>query len=76
MNILDQVIQTVADTLNLPASSIKENSSADNIDIWDSLAQVNLMIAIEQIFDIQLEVEDFIGLTSVKTITTFIENNS
>lgn len=76
MNILDQVIQTVADTLNLPVSSIKEDSSADNIDLWDSLAQVNLMIALEQVFDIQLEVEDFIGLTSVKAIAAFIDNNS
>lgn len=76
MNTLDQVIQTIADTLNLPASSIKKDSSADNIDTWDSLAQVNLMIAIEQIYDIQLEVEDFIGLTSVKAIATFIDNNS
>ncbi len=75
MNKLDQVIQTVADTLNLPVSSIKEDSSTDNIDTWDSLAQVNLMIAIEQIFDIQLEVEDFIGLTSVKAITSFIDKN-
>ena len=75
MNILNQVIQIVADTLNLPASSIKEDSSADNIDLWDSLAQVNLMIAIEQTFDIQLEVEDFIGLTSVGAIASYIEKN-
>ena len=51
MNILDQVIQTVADTLNAPVSSINKSSSTDNINNWDSLAQVNLMIAIEQIFD-------------------------
>ncbi len=75
MNILDQVIPIVADTLNLPASSIKEDSSADNIDLWDSLAQVNLMIAIEQTFDIQLEVEDFIELTSVGAIASYIEKN-
>jgi len=75
MNILDQVIQTVADTLNAPVSSINKSSSTDNINNWDSLAQVNLMIAIEQIFDFQLEVEDFINLTSVESITTFIEKN-
>ncbi len=76
MSTLDQVIQTVSDTLNLSLSSINENSSADNIDVWDSLAQVNLMIALEQTFDIELEVEDFMELVSVRTITDFVEKNA
>jgi len=76
MNTLEQVIETVADTLSLPLSSVNEASSADSIALWDSLAQVNLMIALEQVFDIQVEVEDFVGLTSVKTIAAFIDNNS
>jgi acyl carrier protein len=76
MSILDQVIQTVAETLNIPLSSITRDSSAENTDAWDSLAQVNLMIALEQTFDITLEVEDFMKLNSVTSITAFIEENS
>ena len=76
MSILDQVRQTVAETLNVPLSSISKDSSAENMDIWDSLAQVNLMMAIEQTFDITLEVEDFMKLNSVNSITTFIEKNA
>ena len=73
MSILNQVRQTVAETLNVPLSTISKDSSAENMDIWDSLAQVNLMMAIEQTFDITLEVEDFMKLNSVTSITTFIE---
>ena len=76
MSILDQVRQTVAETLNVPLSSISKDSSAENMDIWDSLAQVNLMMAIEQTFNIILEVEDFMKLNSVASITTFIEENA
>ena len=76
MIILDQVRQTVAETLNVPLSSISEDSSAENMDIWDSLAQVNLMMALEQTFDIVLEVEDFMKLNSVTSITTHIEKNA
>lgn len=76
MSILDQVRQTVAETLDVPLSTISEASSAENMDIWDSLAQVNLMMALEQTFDIVLEVEDFMKLTSVTSITNFIENNA
>tara|TARA_R110002073_G_scaffold75199_1_gene183507 strand:- start:2370 stop:2606 length:237 start_codon:yes stop_codon:yes gene_type:complete len=76
MSILDQVKQTIADTLNTSSSSITKDSSAENTDAWDSLAQVNLMIALEQTFDITLDVEDFMKLNSVKSITKFIEENT
>ncbi len=73
MNTLDQVIQIVADCLNLSPSIIDKESSANNIDIWDSMAQVNLMIALEQSFDIELEVEDFMKLNSVQAITDYLD---
>lgn len=73
MNTLEQVIQIVADCLNLSPSIIDKESSANNIDIWDSMAQVNLMIALEQSFDIELEVEDFMKLNSVQAITNYLD---
>ena len=76
MNILEQVRQTVAETLDMPPSSINEDSSAENIDAWDSLAQVNLMIALEQTFDVVLEVEDFMTLNSVAAIAAFMETSA
>ena len=76
MSTQSQVIEVVADSLNLDESSITIDSSADNIDSWDSLVQVNLMIALEQTFDIELEVEDFMALTSVAAITRFVEDYS
>ena len=75
MSIFDQVKETVAETLNISLSTITADSSADTIDAWDSLAQVNLMIALEQTFDIILDVEDFMTLNSVTTITAFVANN-
>lgn len=68
----DRVRATVAATLNLPLSAIAAETSAENNDAWDSLAQVNLMLAIEQDFAIELDVEDFMSLTSVRAITEHI----
>lgn len=76
MNTQDQVMQTIAETLNVPLSTINKDSAAANMDTWDSFAQVNLMMALEQTFDITLEVEDIIKLNSVTSITAFIENNA
>jgi len=37
------------------------------------MAQVNLMIALEQSFDIELEVEDFMKLNSVQAIVNYLD---
>jgi acyl carrier protein len=40
---------------------------------WDSLAHVNLMMGLEQTFDLFLEVEDFTQLTSVPAILEYLK---
>jgi len=73
MSVFEQVIQVVAETLNVSPSTLTQESNAENTNGWDSLAHVNLMIALEQTFDITMDVEDFAKLNSVRTITEFIE---
>lgn len=68
MTLIDQVLQTVAVTLSVPVASLNEKSSSDNIPAWDSLAQVNLIMALEQTFDVQIDVDDFLNLNSVSAI--------
>ena len=74
MSVLEQVIAVVADTLNVSPSTLSQQSTAENTNGWDSLAHVNLMIALEQTFDISLDVEDFAKLNSIQSITDFVDN--
>lgn len=74
MNVTEEVRHIVADTLNLPLASINESSSAATLDAWDSMAQVNLMMAVEQHFNVELEVEDFMKLNSVKALIDFFSD--
>jgi len=72
---LARVINLLATTLNVSAVNLDQSSSAETLDAWDSLAQVNLMMAIEHEFDLQLEVEDFMLLNSVTAIVDFVDNH-
>lgn len=72
-SLCERVRATVAATLSLPLSAITMETSAENNDTWDSLAQVNLMLAVEQAFAIEFEVEDFMSLTSVQSIVGHLE---
>ncbi len=74
MSLSERVQSTVAATLNLSVSDVTPATSAENCGAWDSLAQVNLMMALEQTFDIQLEIEDFERLSSVAAIVGYLES--
>ena len=47
---------------------IKDNISQKNCDKWDSLNHLNLIIALEQRFDISIEPEEIIEMTSLDRI--------
>ncbi len=74
MDTQEHVIQIVAETLNLSTSEINESSAMENLELWDSMAQVNLMMSIEQTFDLELDPEDFMKLNSVSNIVEYLDN--
>ena len=39
---------------DIPVDQIKDNSSADTIESWDSLKHMNLVVALEEEFEIEL----------------------
>lgn len=41
-----------------------ENASAKTLPAWDSVGKLNLVVGLEEAFDIELETEDIIDLNS------------
>ncbi|ESQ12414.1 MAG TPA: acyl carrier protein [Chromatiaceae bacterium] len=72
MTTFEQLRSVIADTLGVPEQSIFETSDSNSISVWDSIGHVNLMMALEQTFDVQLDVEIFPQLTSVESILTYL----
>ncbi|NRF66508.1 acyl carrier protein [Aquincola sp. S2] len=66
---------TIATTLKVPPAKITESTSNEDLPAWDSLGQVNLMMALEQTFDLYIEVEDFEGLRSVPAILSYLQRS-
>lgn len=73
MSLFEQLQEIMATTLELPRESIGEDATMDGIEEWDSLGHVHIMVALEQAFDLYLEVEDFAELDSVAAILAFLE---
>ena len=66
--------RVVSDVLGVPMDSITDESSPDNIEKWDSLSHINLVIAIESEFDVALTPEDTMDILSVKLIRIILDD--
>lgn len=72
MNLTDRVCATIAATLKVPQGTITATLRDEDLPEWDSMGHVNLMMALEQTFDLYLEVDDFEILKSVPAILDFL----
>jgi acyl carrier protein len=68
MTVFKRLQEALAATLRVPAKDITETTRHEDLAAWDSLGHVNVMMTLEQTFDIALEVEDFPRLDSVPAI--------
>ena len=66
----------LASLLGVDESLIDENASNETIDGWDSLKQMNIVVAIEEEFDIQFDEEESILSDSYKSLIELIKSKS
>jgi acyl carrier protein len=64
----DTLKQVMATMLNVDVSVINEYSSMDNVPSWDSLRHMNLVLALEEEFNVTIPDEDAGNVTSFKLI--------
>jgi acyl carrier protein len=72
MDLFEEIQYVIATTLKVSPVKITRETSDKDLAAWDSLAHVNLMMSLEQTFDLFLEVEDFPKLTSVPAILEYL----
>ena len=69
---LDKVRQIIADITHNNVSSVTPKSSSQNLDGWDSVAQINIIVAIEEEFGISFDPEEIHTLDSVEKIVNVV----
>jgi acyl carrier protein len=76
MSVFVKLQEIMATALELPTGAIRENSTMDEIEEWDSLGHVHIMVALEQAFDLYMDVDDFAELDSVPAILKYLESEN
>jgi acyl carrier protein len=73
MSLFDRLQPVIALTLKLEPGSLQPQSSSEDFPAqWDSMGQVNLIMALEEEFGLFIEPEDFGSLKSVPAIEAYL----
>jgi acyl carrier protein len=70
---LSRVSSIFADVFQLPLDQVKPESSPDNIPNWDSLQHLNLVLALEQEFNVQFTPEEIEQILSVELAAALLD---
>jgi acyl carrier protein len=69
----EQVRNVASDIFRVPADKITAESSPETIESWDSMQHLNLVLAVEEKFGVQLEPEDIEQMKSVGAVAELVE---
>ena len=72
----DRVFKIVSQVFDVPLEQINEDSSPDNIENWDSLQHMNLILALEEEFNTTFLDEEIVVMLSVGIIIETLKEKS
>lgn len=67
-NVMSAVFEVSVDKIN-------DNASPDTIESWDSLKHMNLIIALEEEFDVEISESETVELLSFKLISIILNDH-
>lgn len=69
----DRVFKVISQVMDVPPESVNEDSSPDTIANWDSLHHMNLVLALEEEFNVQFTDEQAVSMLNAKLVILTLE---
>jgi|688.fasta_scaffold168323_2 acyl carrier protein len=69
---IERIKEVLSAVIDVPIEQISDNASMDDIESWDSLAQMNLVIALEDEFQLTIPDEEVGTLISIQLILSLV----
>ena len=74
MDILQEIQEIMRDIFDDENLIITGECNSDNIDDWDSLSHINIMVQIQKKFEIRFTVEEIANTKNVAKIVELVQN--
>lgn len=69
----DKIITIMSEVFELPINNFPTDINQENIDNWDSLRHLNLIVELEHAFDKSFEPEEISEMTTITKIIEMLE---
>jgi acyl carrier protein len=69
----EKIIEIMSEVFEVPVSEFPAEIKQENIDNWDSLRHLNLIVELEDVFDKSFEPEEISEMISMDKIIEMIE---
>lgn len=74
MDILNKIQEIMYDVFDNENLIITGESSSENIDDWDSLSHINIMVQVQKCFDVRFNVEEIANTKNVGKIVELVQS--
>jgi acyl carrier protein len=74
LTVFEQIRTIASDLFAIPTAQITAASSPENIESWDSVQHLNLVLALEEKFQVQLAPEEIEQMKNIGEVTTLVES--
>ncbi len=71
--VFEQIRGLASDLFAVPYEHITRQSSPETIDTWDSIQHLNLVLAVEEKFGLQLSPEEIEQMHTIGQVTSLVE---
>ena len=73
MIVRERVYKIISQVFNVPIENINDESSSDDIETWDSLKHMNMVLALEEEFNVQFGEEQILEMLNVGLIIEILK---
>lgn len=71
-----KILKVMSSVFDVELTSLNEESSIDNIENWDSIRHLNLILALEEEFNLSIPDEEVGNLVNFKLIELIVNEQS
>lgn len=72
VNIEHRIVEIMAGILDIPESRIDDSLTVEDVEDWDSMRHINLVMAFEEEFGVEFNEEEILQMLSLNAIRTLI----
>lgn len=72
MNRIEQAIAIISNSANINICEVSDDANVENLAAWDSIAHVNIMIAIEEAIGRTLQPMEIVRMMSVREVAAIL----